>query len=503
MPTTVYQDRPRRRTGDAFRRGAKQCLTSLDRTIGGSVAGRMPHEYNSSNQHNKRIDDDETPRTARAFASTDHILPNITRDMKKRQHKSFDPTKKKQQLASNKHLRENKENVSNHQQSSPPQPRIQKTPPQHVEGKCREEETTLATPTRLYVEDDGNEGTYEDPSEFDNAPDIHSPPMTPAAAQSPTLTAAHQWDARAHDGANEVGFESKYEEAPLDNATTPLKPPVSPLKSPNPNHKSYQQHQQHDHHHPQFHRSHRSHRSNADTTPNTPEHAFKESPEPETARASQFVSNRSPAAAMARLRRMKQERNTKQTSPLQRSSSVHSNHNNHNNHNTHGRAAGVESTHAEEAQHYPAYHHHHHHHTTHHSANATTQEEKYDEYQNNHVRSNATTVSDSPYEIIFSRARHGRLTEVQLALDEGMGVNSCDNHGNTLLHVACQNGNKKLAKMLLRRHADINATNKNGNTSLHFCFMYAYYGMAEYIMSKGADDTIRNKSNQTAYDVDA
>ena len=497
MPTTVYQDRPRRRTGDAFRRGAKQCLTSLDRTIGGSVAGRMPHEYNSSNQHNKRIDDDETPRTARAFASTDHILPNITRDMKKRQHKSFDPTKKKQQLASNKHLRENKENVSNHQQSSPPQPRIQKTPPQHVEGKCREEETTLATPTRLYVEDDGNEGTYEDPSEFDNAPDIHSPPMTPAAAQSPTLTAAHQWDARAHDGANEVGFESKYEEAPLDNATTPLKPPVSPLKSPNPNHKSYQQHQQHDHHHPQF---HRSHRSNADTTPNTPEHAFKESPEPETARASQFVSNRSPAAAMARLRRMKQERNTKQTSPLQRSSSVHSN---HNNHNTHGRAAGVESTHAEEAQHYPAYHHHHHHHTTHHSANATTQEEKYDEYQNNHVRSNATTVSDSPYEIIFSRARHGRLTEVQLALDEGMGVNSCDNHGNTLLHVACQNGNKKLVKMLLRRHADINATNKNGNTSLHFCFMYAYYGMAEYIMSKGADDTIRNKSNQTAYDVDA
>ena len=500
MPTTVYQDRPRRRTGDAFRRGAKQCLTSLDRTIGGSVAGRMPHEYNSSNQHNKRIDDDETPRTARAFASTDHILPNITRDMKKRQHKSFDPTKKKQQLASNKHLRENKENVSNHQQASPPQPRIQKTPPQHVEGKCREEETTLATPTRLYVEDDGNEGTYEDPSEFDNAPDIHSPPMTPAAAQSPTLTAAHQWDARAHDGANEVGFESKYEEAPLDNATTPLKPPVSPLKSPNPNHKSYQQHQQHDHHHPQFHRSHRSHRSNADTTPNTPEHAFKESPEPETARASQFVSNRSPAAAMARLRRMKQERNTKQTSPLQRSSSVHSN---HNNHNTHGRAAGVESTHAEEAQHYPAYHHHHHHHTTHHSANATTQEEKYDEYQNNHVRSNATTVSDSPYEIIFSRARHGRLTEVQLALDEGMGVNSCDNHGNTLLHVACQNGNKKLSKMLLRRHADINATNKNGNTSLHFCFMYAYYGMAEYIMSKGADDTIRNKSNQTAYDVDA
>ena len=105
-------------------------------------------------------------------------------------------------------------------------------------------------------------------------------------------------------------------------------------------------------------------------------------------------------------------------------------------------------------------------------------------------------------DIIFSRARHGRLDEVQKALDDGMDVNSRDNHGSTLLHVACQNGNKKLVKALLRRHADINAINKSGNTSLHFCFMYAYYGLAEYIMSIGANDTIRNHKSQTPYDVD-
>ena len=106
------------------------------------------------------------------------------------------------------------------------------------------------------------------------------------------------------------------------------------------------------------------------------------------------------------------------------------------------------------------------------------------------------------FEIVFSRARHGRFDEVRAALDSGMGVDTRDKYGNTLLHIACQNGNKRLLKMLLRSHADIDAVNKNGNTGLHFCFMYAYYGLGEYLISKGADDTIRNESNQTCYEVD-
>ena len=67
----------------------------------------------------------------------------------------------------------------------------------------------------------------------------------------------------------------------------------------------------------------------------------------------------------------------------------------------------------------------------------------------------------------------------------------------TRTHIARQNGNKRLLKMLLRSHAAIDAANKNGNTGQHFCFMYAYYGLGEYLISKGANDTIRNELGQT------
>ena len=94
------------------------------------------------------------------------------------------------------------------------------------------------------------------------------------------------------------------------------------------------------------------------------------------------------------------------------------------------------------------------------------------------------------------------MAEVRKALDGGMPVDTRDKHGNTLLHVACQNGNKKLVKALLRKHADIDATNQNGNTGLHFCFMYAYYGLGEYLISKGANDGLRNADGATPYEAD-
>jgi ankyrin repeat protein len=42
------------------------------------------------------------------------------------------------------------------------------------------------------------------------------------------------------------------------------------------------------------------------------------------------------------------------------------------------------------------------------------------------------------------------------ALDSGCEVNARDNHGNTLFILVCQQGNKKIAKLLMRRHADMN-----------------------------------------------
>ena len=108
---------------------------------------------------------------------------------------------------------------------------------------------------------------------------------------------------------------------------------------------------------------------------------------------------------------------------------------------------------------------------------------------------------DSAYAMVFSRARHGRIEEVRNALEGGMPVDSRDPHGNTLLLIACQNGQKRIVKLCLRYSAKLNATNRSGNTALHFCFMYAYYNLGDYLISKGCDDSLLNFAHQTCYDA--
>jgi ankyrin repeat protein len=75
-----------------------------------------------------------------------------------------------------------------------------------------------------------------------------------------------------------------------------------------------------------------------------------------------------------------------------------------------------------------------------------------------------------------------------------------DKFGNTLLHIACQNGNKSISKLLLRNGASINAQNSNGQTPLHYSFAFGFKGLGEYLITKGADDSVLNKDGYTCYE---
>ena len=101
---------------------------------------------------------------------------------------------------------------------------------------------------------------------------------------------------------------------------------------------------------------------------------------------------------------------------------------------------------------------------------------------------------------IFMHIRNNRHQAVQEALSNGIPVNLTDRFGNQLLHAACQNGNKRIVKILLRWGADINAQNYYGNTPLHFCFAYHYDPLAAYLMSKNANDQILNYFGNSCYD---
>ena len=137
----------------------------------------------------------------------------------------------------------------------------------------------------------------------------------------------------------------------------------------------------------------------------------------------------------------------------------------------------------------------------------------------------ASGLSEKDVEDVFSYARHGRCEEIERLFSKGLPVDVRDGYGNTVLTIACQNGNKRVAKAVLRRGANINARNHKGNTPLHYCYhcksnanfhtcfylsqphdLFLFtssdgYGdtLGQYIVSKGADAEARNNAGKTIY----
>ena len=102
-----------------------------------------------------------------------------------------------------------------------------------------------------------------------------------------------------------------------------------------------------------------------------------------------------------------------------------------------------------------------------------------------------------------SWARHGKYREIEDAMNQpdwSLPIDFQDEIGNTLLHLAAQNGNKRIAKLCLRRGASIGIQNLNGQTVLHYCFSYGFTELGEYFISKGADDSVRNADGLTCYE---
>jgi len=111
--------------------------------------------------------------------------------------------------------------------------------------------------------------------------------------------------------------------------------------------------------------------------------------------------------------------------------------------------------------------------------------------------------TDRAFASLCTMCRHGKHREAEDLLDQlndKLSIDFCDEAGNTLLMIASQNGNKRVAKLCLRRGAQINKQNLNGNTCLHFAFGYGFGGLAEYLISKGADPSLVNSNGLTCYE---
>jgi hypothetical protein len=102
---------------------------------------------------------------------------------------------------------------------------------------------------------------------------------------------------------------------------------------------------------------------------------------------------------------------------------------------------------------------------------------------------------------------NGNLADLDALLEqceeahEGVDfVGATDEHGSSLLTLACQQGHKRIAKFLLRKHLDVNAVNLRGNTALHYAFEYKHADLAAYLMAHGANATAVNAQGCTPYE---
>jgi hypothetical protein len=60
-------------------------------------------------------------------------------------------------------------------------------------------------------------------------------------------------------------------------------------------------------------------------------------------------------------------------------------------------------------------------------------------------------VDEADIEKMFVAARHGKHKELKVLLDKGIPPNVADQHGNTILIIACQNGNKRVVRSQKKR----------------------------------------------------
>lgn len=86
----------------------------------------------------------------------------------------------------------------------------------------------------------------------------------------------------------------------------------------------------------------------------------------------------------------------------------------------------------------------------------------------------------------FEAARIGQLHVALKLLDDGVHVNSKNNLGNSLLHVAAENGHFELVKLFIARGATIDIGGFFEQSPLWEAALEGHWDIAEFLMEKGA-----------------
>jgi ankyrin repeat protein len=95
-------------------------------------------------------------------------------------------------------------------------------------------------------------------------------------------------------------------------------------------------------------------------------------------------------------------------------------------------------------------------------------------------------VLDTDGESVLHQCAHNNAVGVAkelLEVEESADFVNTPNHaGLTALHVACKNGYRSLALLLLKHRAYINAQTLSGDTPLHMAASHHHYGVVDLLL---------------------
>lgn len=111
------------------------------------------------------------------------------------------------------------------------------------------------------------------------------------------------------------------------------------------------------------------------------------------------------------------------------------------------------------------------------------------------------------YEIYFlnkdiNRKHEQNISKFAQSLAHIEDINIKNAHKKTLLHLACENKNIELIKILIDMGININSQDENGDTSLHIACELRHIEIVSYLIKKGADTTILNKYSMAPFEYE-
>ena len=99
----------------------------------------------------------------------------------------------------------------------------------------------------------------------------------------------------------------------------------------------------------------------------------------------------------------------------------------------------------------------------------------------------------------FTIAAYGNTEELRVLIRKNKSlVKQADEHGRTLLYLACKSGFYDMVKMLLEKGAEINKIQRDGSTPLHAAAFFGQSLVVGLLLEYGAQTDIKNKWGQTA-----